>query len=156
MPHTRFVTGTRNGKQMIVSEDRVDGFAASGVSEMVPVLYIGEPPSLPHDGALSPSFEMPSTPGSMAVALWTLEANKSLISDDQKLNFSAKRPGYHQTPTIDVHFVINGELRFEVEDGSEVTLAAGDWIVVHGTGHTWHNRSDQPATVLGTSYGAVV
>jgi hypothetical protein len=62
--------------------------------------------------------------------------------------------GMHTTPSVDVVLVVTGELALEVDDGSEVRLAAGDTVVVHGARHGWRNRSAEPATVALFMVGA--
>jgi uncharacterized cupin superfamily protein len=53
----------------------------------------------------------------------------------------------HQTETIDVMTVIDGELCALMEDG-ETVLKAGDTMVQRGTRHAWRNRTDRPTTVV--------
>jgi mannose-6-phosphate isomerase-like protein (cupin superfamily) len=60
---------------------------------------------------------------------------------------AADIPGMHQTETIDVMTVIDGELCALMEDG-ETVLRAGDTMVQRGTRHAWRNRTDRPTTVV--------
>jgi quercetin dioxygenase-like cupin family protein len=53
----------------------------------------------------------------------------------------------HHTQTIDMGFVVAGELTMELEDGTAVVLAAGDAYVQNGTSHAWHNHGEVDATV---------
>jgi hypothetical protein len=53
--------------------------------------------------------------------------------------------GMHRTDTIDVVFVIEGEITLEQDDGEEVTLRKGDVLVQNGARHNWSNRTDKPA-----------
>jgi quercetin dioxygenase-like cupin family protein len=53
----------------------------------------------------------------------------------------------HATPTIDLGYVVAGEMTMELEDGSEVVLDTGDAYVQNGTAHAWHNRGEIDATV---------
>jgi mannose-6-phosphate isomerase-like protein (cupin superfamily) len=52
--------------------------------------------------------------------------------------------GRHETESIDIGFVISGEVGLELDDGSEITLRAGDVFVQHGTRHVWRNRGSEP------------
>jgi hypothetical protein len=63
-------------------------------------------------------------------------------------------PGMHTTQTVDYDMIVEGELWLELDDGAEVRLPAGSCIVQNGTRHAWHNRSDQPATLLFVLLGA--
>jgi Cupin domain len=52
------------------------------------------------------------------------------------------RTGMHNTPTIDLGTVLSGEIDLVLEDGSTVTLRAGDQFVLRAAEHTWVNRGD--------------
>lgn len=58
------------------------------------------------------------------------------------------QPGMHTTDTVDVDFVVSGEVYLELDDGAEVHLVEGDCVVQNGTRHRWVNRSDEPATLF--------
>jgi hypothetical protein len=62
-------------------------------------------------------------------------------------------PGMHQTETVDVMTVIDGELWCVMEEG-ETVLRVGDTLVQRGTRHAWRNRSDRPTTVVTTMFSA--
>lgn len=47
----------------------------------------------------------------------------------------------HRTRTIDYGVVLDGEVDLELDDGSVLTMSAGDVVVQRGTAHAWHNRS---------------
>lgn len=53
--------------------------------------------------------------------------------------------GLHWHDTVDVFFMIDGELALHGDDG-KVTVRRGDCIVVNGTNHVFDNESDAPAT----------
>lgn len=53
-------------------------------------------------------------------------------------------PFWHETATVDYNVLLSGALVLLLEDG-EVTLGAGDTVVVCGGRHAWSNRSDSPA-----------
>ena len=52
--------------------------------------------------------------------------------------------GGHGTDTIDIAFVISGEIGLEQDDGEEVTLRPGDVLLQMGALHTWRNRGSEP------------
>jgi mannose-6-phosphate isomerase-like protein (cupin superfamily) len=60
---------------------------------------------------------------------------------------AAKAPGYHQSDTVDLIYVLSGEL-ISILDEEEVVLKAGDAMVQRGTPHAWSNRTDEPAVAL--------
>jgi hypothetical protein len=63
-------------------------------------------------------------------------------------------PGMHQTDTIDIVTVIDGEIWAVVETG-ETLVKAGDTVIHRGTWHAWRNRSASPCTVLAVHISVV-
>jgi Cupin domain len=55
---------------------------------------------------------------------------------------------FHATATVDLGFVLQGQVTLEVEDGSATELREGDAFVQVGAPHRWVNRS-QAAAVIG-------
>lgn len=62
--------------------------------------------------------------------------------------------GMHQTVTMDIGWMIEGEPGVEMDDGSVEWLTAGDLVVQNGTRHRWRNRSDKPAAAGFVTLGA--
>jgi len=56
------------------------------------------------------------------------------------------RPGLHRTDTIDLLFVIEGEIELALPGEAPRLLRAGDAAVQRGTWHEWHNRGPAPCT----------
>jgi quercetin dioxygenase-like cupin family protein len=78
---------------------------------------------------------------------------------EQRLELEEKLPGrgshmesdqggMHRTQTIDLVYVVRGEIALELDDGVTVYLATGDAIVQHGTRHAWRNTSKRPCTMV--------
>lgn len=59
----------------------------------------------------------------------------------------------HMSDTLDLVFVISGELELIVEGGSTI-LRAGDSVVQQGTKHAWRVRGKEPATFAGVLVSA--
>jgi hypothetical protein len=62
-------------------------------------------------------------------------------------------PGMHQTQTLDMVYVLDGEISALLSTGEKI-LRAGDTFVQRGTRHSWVNRSGKPCTILGALVGA--
>ena len=62
--------------------------------------------------------------------------------------------GMHQTVSMDIGWVISGELGIQLDSGATVWLEPGDLIVQNGTRHQWINRTDQPAVAGFVTLGA--
>lgn len=56
--------------------------------------------------------------------------------------------GMHQTPTIDLIQMLEGELWCVLDSGEETCLRAGDVLVQRGTVHAWRNRSAEVVRYL--------
>lgn len=56
--------------------------------------------------------------------------------------------GMHQTATVDLLQILEGELWLLLDSGEETCLRAGDVVVQRGTVHAWRNRSDRPVRYL--------
>jgi mannose-6-phosphate isomerase-like protein (cupin superfamily) len=56
--------------------------------------------------------------------------------------------GWHRTNTLDLMYVLEGEITLQLEDDKTV-LRPGDLIVQRGTNHAWHNYGDKPVRLLG-------
>ena len=62
--------------------------------------------------------------------------------------------GMHRTDSVEVAFVISGEMCLEQDDGAEVTLTPGDCLVQNGARHAWKNRSDAPCLIGFVTFAA--
>lgn len=62
--------------------------------------------------------------------------------------------GMHKTDTVDFTLVLEGEIWLETEGAPEVLLSQGSGVVLHGTRHAWHNRTDKPVYMLSVFTGA--
>lgn len=59
----------------------------------------------------------------------------------------------HTTPTVDMSYIISGEVVLELDDNKEVILKEGDAIVQNGTRHRWFNRGEIPVVIITCSIG---
>ena len=65
----------------------------------------------------------------------------------------APHPYMQKTRTLDLCIVLEGEIVL-VLDTQEVTVKAGEFIVLRGSNHAWSNRSGKPAVVSIASHDA--
>jgi quercetin dioxygenase-like cupin family protein len=59
-----------------------------------------------------------------------------------------------RTPTLDLCFVLEGEITLVLDSG-EVALKEGDTAIVNGARHAWSNRSDAPAIVIVSQHSGI-
>jgi hypothetical protein len=62
--------------------------------------------------------------------------------------------GVHTTDTVDVGYVLEGEIDLELDDRFVAHLKPGDTYVQNGTRHSWHNRTDRNCILLVALIGA--
>ena len=58
-----------------------------------------------------------------------------------------EKSGFVKTDSVDLGFVMSGEIVIELDDGVEVTMRPGDIYIQNGARHAWHNRSDKPCLI---------
>jgi hypothetical protein len=57
--------------------------------------------------------------------------------------------------SMEVIFIMHGEISILHDDGSEFTLTVGDTLVQNGTNHAWHVRAGEPAWLGVVSFGGI-
>jgi hypothetical protein len=62
--------------------------------------------------------------------------------------------GMHKTDTVDFNLVLEGEIWFQAEGSPDVLVPQGSGVLLHGTRHAWHNRTDKPVYMLSVFIGA--
>jgi mannose-6-phosphate isomerase-like protein (cupin superfamily) len=167
------VTGqTSDGKSVVVSDRGVEPIElgllpGTGFHR----LWGGNsPPLLPTDGSPPDATGYFPPPGGYRFGFFTMgpesmplpeyfDLEEGMEELDRRLPglsevMDPDHPGMHTTDTVDVDLIISGEIWLELDDGKEVNLQAGDTVVLNGTRHSWHNRSDEPCVVFSVFLGA--
>jgi hypothetical protein len=75
------------------------------------------------------------------------EFRRMLDAQPSGVLFDEDDRAQHRTDTIEVAFVLEGEIVVEGGDQAEVTLRRGDCLIQNGAMHAWRNRSGAPATL---------
>jgi quercetin dioxygenase-like cupin family protein len=60
----------------------------------------------------------------------------------------------HRTDTVDVVFVLEGEVVLRLDGGGETVLRRGDVLVQNGARHEWANRASVPGVLAVFTVGA--
>jgi len=106
-----------------------------------------QPPSkFPPVGGVRVSFITFSPSEEIVIEQEDLDAYQRL-EDARSRSRVTEADGMHKHDTIDIAFVIEGELGVEEENREEVTLKKGDLLVQNGSKHRWHHRSGKPTTL---------
>ena len=155
------VTGqTADGRAVIVSDKVIDEFQLVGDRVRAQFLWGRDDiANVPNDGAPPPqNFPVPP-PGGCRFSTLTIAAGAN--SDYHAFIVAAMgdlaepaNPGFHRTPTLDLIYVVDGEVTLEVDDGNERLLKKGGSAVLNGIRHRWHNRGATDATIVAVMIGA--
>lgn len=101
--------------------------------------------TIPPDGGAGP-------PADLEIEAAHAEFREKLPGLSERLE--PDNPGMHTSSTIDYGIVLSGEATLELDDGSKLSLGAGDTYVQNGTRHRWSNRGAVPAVIAVTLVGA--
>jgi len=156
----RVVTGHgADGRGTVASDEVVAPFPVGGHGSGTTLLWGRDTPGqFPDDGSLP----------LLAAAIAPLRGSRCAVMElapigDEFHEFvrtalapwaDQDEPGMHRTPTIDFNFVLDGTVGLELDDGQEVVLETGDFVVQNATRHRWHNRGSDVARVLSIMIGA--
>ncbi len=77
-----------------------------------------------------------------------MEAEEDLTPGDTSAD-----PMMHASDTLDYLVVLSGEL-YMLLDKEEIRVGPGDFVVQGGVNHSWSNRSDEPAVMIGATVSA--
>lgn len=142
---------TQEGKSVVVS----DGAPPHVVTlEDFPELQItdlwatNETPVLPVDES-DPTLAQPSflpAPGLTRFRIVQISPTDSKEGD---------KDGLHSSDTLEYLIIVSGEIWLALDDGTEIHLQQGDYVVQNGTCHTWHNRGNDPCVIAAVLVGAI-
>jgi hypothetical protein len=146
----RVVAGqTASGESKIVADEETPEFAP-GVLE---IWGSDQVTTLPTDGTKPPTEGIyPSTTG-YRVGLHTVPAQSEFVHPEPGSNLPTPYD-MHKTDTIDVIYLVKGQLGLRMENGDETLLNPGDFVVQNGAVHQWTNESGEAAIVLAFFVGA--
>ncbi|WP_432258366.1 cupin domain-containing protein [Cupriavidus sp. TMH.W2] len=65
----------------------------------------------------------------------------------------ARHPMMHRTDTLDIVFVVRGEV-YLITDVDEIRCTPGDCVIVRGTNHAWSVRGTEPCLMMGVMLDA--
>ncbi len=143
----RIVTGIKNGKSAVVTDQQIDN-----VSEHFPGLIISDiwatdsMPVILNKSVVVENTAFPQTPaGGTYFRYVSIPPDKDLGIDTGQSRTA--HPLFHQTDTIDYIIIAQGEIYLLLEE-AEVLLKAGDIVIQQATNHAWSNRSNEPCIQL--------
>lgn len=169
--HRRVVTGHRNGKAVILSDESRPAYrfktnpgfeqsyvwAATGIDEAAPAAVDAtiEASALPAAGGSLVhvvTFPPASAPGNADAAEMVQEYLTRLPGLAETFEHDGSQ--MHATNTLDYALILDGDVWMEMDDAEVVKLSKGDIVVQQGTRHGWRNKGGRPATIAFVMLGA--
>ena len=139
----RVITGEApDGKGVFTHVEDVEPLRLSGDTLRHIVWGWDEAPKLPYHepGAYQALKSFPAgRPGAVQIETWVLPPRFPREGGDHHENCSR----LHAYDTVDVVFVLEGEIDLEQSDGAVVRLRRGDVLVQNGAVHAWRNPTDE-------------
>lgn len=144
------VTGESKAHEVVIRID--DSLLAHSLPGCVVhrVWSSGRMPTLPFDGAVDNTTSRLPSPGGVRVFFveyppvgGPMPPSRRAGNEPKVAPGAGGRIDFHTTDTVDIGFVISGEITLELE-GESLTLTAGDALVQGGISHGWVNRSQHP------------
>lgn len=143
----RLITGeTPVGKSYVVSEERVSPRSISGLDLYSIWGALDLPLSLPGDGGDTAAGLVH---GIVRTAVGVIPP-RTLVGAKDPGHLEYDADGFHRTDSVDVAFVVDGEIVMRVPGEPPIVLKRGECVVQVGALHSWENQSDQPATIFWT------
>jgi quercetin dioxygenase-like cupin family protein len=169
----RVVTGhPGDGKAVVASDTELDGIRLDLLPgfEFYKLWGADQPPTYPDDGSSLEYHDWFPPLGGFRFITGTVLPETSAAPGDideeaaqaamekeapgLAATFEPDNPGMHTSDTVDLLYVVSGEVVLELDDGAEVKLKAGDTLVQSGTRHAWRNRSSEPCRIVAVLIGA--
>ena len=153
----RVITGHKDGKSIIVDDAEIPAALDNFGCQLIPIWKTESVPSIP---LKQTDFNVDMNganfkPGEVLTDIWIQPPDEKVIKDAKKAGVDLGADwGVHTTDTVDIAFVVSGEIWMELDDGKEVHLKAGDSVVQNGTRHAWINRSNDICVLFAVMIGA--
>lgn len=167
----RVITGIdKDGLSRFVSDEVLEAFSPPTLgTDIIQVYGADDPLIVPFDGIQEEGLNFfPKQPAAFRFIVFTYPPNsdKAERKTDEASHAETERlapgigevishgGGMHATSTVDLEYVLSGQLTLKMDSGEQTVLKAGDCLIQCGTLHSWVNESDEPATVLCIFVGA--
>jgi mannose-6-phosphate isomerase-like protein (cupin superfamily) len=169
----RVVTGhDEDGRAVVVADEEINATTVTLSDTSYIELWRGDDiPQFPNAGTNGPRTTFFPAPGGYRFFVLTIppdtekdyagiDLDAGLKEMEEKLpgvlqSSELDNPGMHTTDTIDMEYVVAGEVTLELDDGAKTVLRAGDSNIQNGTRHRWHNLGTEDAVVVVVMVGAV-
>ena len=168
----RVVTGVdEQGRSVVISDSPVSPLTARAVPGYAwhRLWSFDRPPAVPNDGQPMHAPAHFPPPDGVRFIVFTVPPRATAAAESvdpeaareleekfpgRAAHMESDQTGLHTTATIDLIYILSGEVSLELDDGKEVHLRAGDAVVQNGVRHAWRNYSDHPCSLVACILGA--
>jgi uncharacterized cupin superfamily protein len=170
--HRRVITGVdADGKSVFISDEQLEPAVPPLLGGVKIVQLFGEDsiPTVPNDGTFpddlrffasgreSYRFMICSYPPASEVTppddIEAATAETERVTPGI-LDLGPMAYGLHYTPSVDLIYVLGGEVTITLDDAATTVLKAGDSLMQCGARHAWANNGSEWATFLVGTLGA--
>ena len=147
-----------NGRPAIVSDELVQP-VENPFGETFVFWGADEVPSFPNNGENPQAATRFPPPGGFRFFRVTIAphtpapASTGELIDEGEQSKRGDITGFHETDTIDMEVVLQGQATLIMPSGQTAVLNPGDFAVHHGEAHAWANTGDVPAMLAGVIIG---
>ena len=139
----RVVTGNKaNGRSYVLKDERV---------KYGDIWHSSAGEQLGTGGPRDPNKVLPDTRPATVQQTEATRFYYTAIAPARGALDRANPAGMHRTSTLSYVLIANGEVVVVLDEG-EVTLRAGDVLVMRNAKHAWHNPGTEPVGLLITQY----
>jgi mannose-6-phosphate isomerase-like protein (cupin superfamily) len=126
-------------------------------------------PTVPYDGTPQTGLRFfPTTPDGYRFIVFTMPPEHEVtVPEDAEAAWAeterltpgmgdavSDAGGMHYTATVDLEFIIRGEVTLTLDTGESRVLKAGDALIQCGANHAWSNKGTETVIILLTFIGA--
>jgi len=163
----RVVTGIDlNGKSAVISDTEVAPLEAAALPGYAwhRLWSVDVLPKTPNDGNPACALAHFPPPGGIRFNVFTVPPDCSpplptlyqeAVREELEVKFPGRarhmeqdQAGLHTTASVDLIYVVEGEIWLELDDRKEVHLRKGDTLIQNGVRHAWRNHGTRPCTLI--------
>jgi mannose-6-phosphate isomerase-like protein (cupin superfamily) len=168
----RVITGIdENGKSAFVSDEIVPAKIPPtlGGNRVFDLFGSDRTPTVPNSGEVEKGLRFfPTTPEGYRYIIFSMPPeNEVVVPEDAAAAWEeterltpgmgdavSDAGGMHYTATVDLEYILQGEVTLTLDSGESKTMKAGDSIVQCGANHAWSNTGSDTAIILLCFVGA--
>jgi mannose-6-phosphate isomerase-like protein (cupin superfamily) len=168
----RVITGIdENGRSAFVSDEIVPAKIPPtlGGNRIFELFGSDSTPTVPNRGEVETGLRFfPTTPEGYRFIVFSMPPESEVtVPDDPEAAWAeterltpgmgdavSDASGMHYTATVDLEFILEGEVTLTLDTGETKVMKAGDALIQCGANHSWFNKGTKPVVILLAFIGA--